>query len=112
MRPIDEWDESYVLSDVEDADESEAFERKRTEALQQNKSIAKSVCAFANAGDGIIVYGMEDKTPGSRGTLDPTGGVPAVWKGDRIESWLLQKLTKFHQPPIINCAAKFVPIPS
>jgi hypothetical protein len=112
MLSIDQWDEAYVLANVVNADESESFERKRTKVLGDNKAIAKSVCAFANAGEGIIVYGLEDKSPGSPGALDPTGGVQATLGGQSVESWLLEKIPKFHQPPITSCTAKFVVLPS
>jgi hypothetical protein len=108
MRPIDEWDEPYVLSDVIEADESESFERKASDALEDDRSIAKEICAFANAGDGIIVYGLKDKKRG--GGLD--GGLSENRGREPVASWLQAKIPKLHHPPITNCSIQFVALPS
>lgn len=109
MRPIDEWDEGYVLAEIEDikkAPETEVFERKASAAPFDREKMAKEICAFANAGDGMIVYGALDAKDG--GGID--AGVEAMNGRQPIQSWVEQQIPGFHHPPIETCKVRFIPM--
>lgn len=103
MRDLNEWDRDYVLSKVAEP-ESSVFERKASTSLNDKTEIAKQVCAFSNAGEGYLVYGVT-----ADGKLDE--GVPnKVGKGSRedIKDWIEGLIPKQHHPPIIGCEARFM----
>lgn len=81
MRPLDEWDAAY-LDELAHQDETASFEKKASEGLTREK-IAQGVCAFANAGDGYMVFGFKDEKAG--GGLDD--GVPATKGRQPIKDW-------------------------
>jgi hypothetical protein len=103
MRPIDEWDQAYVLSEVQNAQESEKFERKASVALSDRESLAKEICAFANAGEGTLVFGLMDG-----GGLD--AGVDEHVGREPVQSWAEKVIPTLHYPPVTNCQVRFLPI--
>jgi hypothetical protein len=89
-KPVEEWDEEYLLSLPL---ENDTLERKGSTLLdltlpQANQGkvlleLAKQLSAFANTGGGRIVYGLTDK-----GEVD-SGGVCRSFRGRRpTKEWL------------------------
>jgi len=89
-KPVEEWDEEYLLSLPL---ENDTLERKGSALLdltlpQANEGkvlqeLAKQLSAFANTGGGRIVYGLTDK-----GEVD-SGGVSRTFRGRRTtKEWL------------------------
>jgi hypothetical protein len=106
MRPIEEWDEEYVVGDIANLAESENFERKESAKVRDRETLAKAICAFANAGDGILAFGVRDARSG--GGLDD--GVEQLNGREPIDSWVNALIPKLLHPPIENCRARFIPI--
>lgn len=114
MRPLAEWDEAYVAADVKDADESAVLEKKASGKFvltaggqpdgATKDELAKQVCAFSNAGEGFIVYGIADNK-----TLD--GGVPMMIGRQPIKDWVEASVPKMVFPPVTQCAAKVIQVP-
>jgi hypothetical protein len=103
MKPIDEWDQAYVLSDVQNAHESESFERKASVALSSREALAKEICAFANAGEGTLVFGLVDDGGLDAGVEDHVGREP-------VQSCVEKVIPTLHHPPVTNCKVRFIPI--
>ncbi len=58
----EDYNESDILLLIESrAEEGLNLEFKQAEAIQDTKEIAKDVSAMANAGGGIIIYGLEEQ---------------------------------------------------
>jgi hypothetical protein len=106
MLPIEEWDEKYVIEQVAKFSESENLERKESTKAKDRETIAKSICAFSNGGDGMLVFGFLDAKSG--GGLDE--GVEQFNGREPIDSWANALIPKLHHPPIENCRARFIPI--
>lgn len=109
--PLDEWDAAYVQS-LESVTESATFEKKASPAYdpdgkkgETRDELAKQVCAFANAGDGFLVYGFDDKT----GKLD--AGVMEKINRQPIKAHVEGWIPKLLHPPITSCQAMLIPIP-
>ena len=106
MRPLNDWDLAY-LDELAGQEETASFEKKAADGLTREK-IAQGVCAFANSGEGFVVFGMKDEKAG--GGFD--GGVQAT-KGDQpVKDWAEALIPKLHQPPIVGCEARFIHHPS
>jgi hypothetical protein len=114
MRPLEDWDDVYVANDIKAADESATLEKKASgkfaltargqpDAATKDE-LAKQASAFSNAGDGFIVYGIEDNK-----TLD--GGVPTVVGRQPTKEWVEALLPKLVYPPVTRCAAKVIQVP-
>ena len=99
--PIEEWDEQYVVQEIANMRESDAFERKGSASMNDRVMMAKEICAFANAGDGILVYGLNDG-----GGFDT--GVPDHIGKQSLQSWADAIIPKLHHPPIENCSVRFL----
>lgn len=109
MRPIADWDEEFIRTDVAEANESAVLENKASGKFVLNAGgqpdgatkdeLAKQVCAFSNAGDGFIVYGIADNK-----TLD--GGVPMLIGRQPIKDWVEAAIPKLVFPPVTQCAAR------
>ena len=69
MQPLSEWDEALIRA-IALPGESDAVEKKSSLALERmprpelRAEIAKQVCAFANAGDGFLVFGIKTREIG------------------------------------------------
>jgi hypothetical protein len=111
MLPIDEWDEPYVLSDIQNAPETESFERKESVAFgnppkgPEKEIMAREICAFANAGGGVLAYGLPDG-----GGLD--AGVPDAIGSQSVSSWAEAIIPKLHHPPVTSCVVRYTAIGS
>ena len=103
MLPIEYWDEIYVLDEIANAAECENFERHVAAALTDGETLAKDICAFANAGGGILAYGLNDAGGLDAGISDSIGN-------QSVASWVAALIPKLHHPPIENCQVQFVPI--
>jgi hypothetical protein len=110
VESLEEWDEQYV-QEIAKPGEYDWLEKKASATLDDPRSnvakqeIAKQVCAFANAGDGFLVFGIDNA-----GALD--AGVLRKVSEQPIEEWIEALIPKQHHPPIYNCAAKFIRVPS
>jgi hypothetical protein len=105
MQPLSDWDEDYILNEVATIKESSSLEKKASDKLSKKSAdkqdIAKEICAFANAGEGFLVFGMPDD-----GEID--GGVPEKIGNQSCDSWITAMVPKWHHPPIENCEARFL----
>ena len=105
MQPLSDWDEDYILNEVATIKESSSLEKKASDKLSKKSAdkqdIAKEICAFANAGEGFLVFGMPDD-----GGID--GGVPEKIGNQSCDSWITAMVPKWHHPPIENCEARFL----
>jgi hypothetical protein len=99
LRPLSEWDDAY-LDEVDATEESGELEKKGSAGLKR-ATIAKQVCAFANAGGGFVVFGLKDRKAG--GGLDK--GVNEVGN-TTIKA--LELIPKLHEPAILGCEALFI----
>jgi len=106
MRPLNDWDVAY-LDELAGQKETANFERKASDGLTKEK-IAQGVCAFANSGEGYMVFGFRDEKAG--GGMDE--GVPATKGRQPIEDWAEALIPTLHQPPIEGCEARFIRHPA
>ena len=105
MRSLYEWDADYI-TELGSQEETATFEKKAADGLTREK-IAQGVCAFANSGEGFMVFGMKDEKGG--GGLD--AGVLATKGRQPIKDWVEALIPKLHQPPIEGCEARFIQNP-
>jgi predicted HTH transcriptional regulator len=110
MRPIEEWDSDYLL-EVAPLLENEGYERKASALFMLDSrgkptsatetEIAKQVCAFANAGDGFLVFGINND-----GKLDD--GIPAQIGRTPVKEWVEARIPKLTTPSIPDCKVAFI----
>jgi Schlafen, AlbA_2 len=106
MQPLREWDET-VIQTIALPGESDEVEKKSALALDHmpkselRAEIAKQVCAFANAGNGFLVFGINDA-----GGLD--SGVPALRGHTPIVDWIEGMIPSLVYPPVTNCTARYI----
>ena len=90
MRPINEWDEDYILNLLLGEHDWVEFKESRkldfslqgiNQAVVLNE-LSKQISAFANSGGGAIVYGIEDARLGAFRKVDNEGGVSLNLKND------------------------------
>jgi len=115
IEPLDKWDESYFLSEIVPADESEALEKKSSLSWVVNSrgkldgassnELAKQVCAFSNSGAGVLVYGVSKNK-----TLDT--GIPLVVGSTPVKEWVEQSIPQLCFPPVTQCTARSFSTPS
>ena len=94
MRPFEEWDEDYILNGIPPG-EHDWVEFKGSQSLDftlpnidVNKvldTLSKQLSAFANAGGGAIVYGVDANQ--AQRAVDG-GGVPQLLKPNGTHEWL------------------------
>lgn len=115
MRPLDEWDDLYILGEVVAAEESAVLEKKaegkfvlttrgQPDGVTKDE-LAKQVSAFSNTGDGFIVYGIDDNKK-----LD--AGVPISIGSQSLKDWVEAAIPKLVYPPVTNSAAKLIDVSS
>jgi hypothetical protein len=109
--PIGDWDAAYVLSIATPLETAE-LEKKGSALMDPQgnrdktvKELAKQVSAFANSGDGFIVYGIDKD-----GGLD--GGVTDAYGRQPIKAWVEGLIPTLVQPTVHNCQARFIQAPS
>jgi hypothetical protein len=99
MRPVEQWDESDLLSLIADGvQESLHLDYKASDALQRTdgkkNEISKDVSAFANSDGGMLVYGIEEI--GHLPVKIDNGCDPAVitreWLGQVINSTISPRI--------------------
>jgi hypothetical protein len=110
MRPLEDWDANYLI-EVATIRENEFFEKKRSGSFnlgsngrpsaETENEIAKQVCAFANAGGGFLVFGIDD----ANRILDE--GVPKSINRTSIEDWTAKKIPQLVYPGIFDCLVRF-----
>ena len=106
MRPIDEWDGAY-LEEVDKMLESDSLEKKESAGFDcstdsTKAEIAKQVCAFANSGYGVLVYGLRN----DQGGIDC--GVQEMAGRQRLAEWAQALIPRQHHPPITTCRVAVV----
>jgi hypothetical protein len=105
--PLEEWDEAY-LREIAVPGESQTLEKKASPKFDPERKktdtqeeLAKQVCAFSNATDGFLVYGINDA-----GGLD--AGVPEFVGSVSSKAWVEQVIPKLVKPAVNGCQAKFI----
>jgi hypothetical protein len=105
--PIEEWDSTYLQS-LAAPGETALLEKKASAKMDPvgDKSgtkdeLAKQVCAFANAADGFLIYGID-----STGKLD--AGLPVMVNRETLKSWVEGIIPKLTIPAVNNCQARFI----
>jgi len=66
-------------------------------------SVADELAAMANTGNGVIVFGVDDKT-------NVINGIP-VNKLDIVEAWTTEICNDFIDPPL-DCRIRKIPVPN
>lgn len=113
LLPLGEWDSAY-LDELEPQRESGELEKKaaspefdlagKAGRAKTKQMLAEQVCAFANAGGGSIVLGLNE-------FLAPAAvnsGVDALVGATNVERWAEEQIPKMHEPPIVGCTARFI----
>jgi schlafen family protein len=113
MRPLQNWDQAYLNNEIIPADESSWLEKKAETLWQLNsggeiegrcrQELAKQICAFSNAGDGFVVYGI-DKSK----RLD--AGVPLAVGRTPIKEFVEGYIPQLCYPPILGCTATTIQV--
>src|SRR5688500_1703621 len=102
LKPVDEWDEAYLLTLP--IDENCEFDRKRSaaliEAANSPQRLSSYVSAFANSRGGYLVFGMDDE-----GNID--GGVPRTLKGNTTE-WLESFVSQLVVPRLVGYSIRAI----
>jgi hypothetical protein len=109
--PLSEWDAAYITT-LLTPDETVELEKKESTIFDPvgnkkalREELAKQVCAFSNAGDGFIVFGI-DKT----GKLD--AGVAGKVGGQPVKAWLEAEIPRLLNPSVTSCEAKLIHMPA
>jgi hypothetical protein len=111
MRPVQEWDESDLISLIRDeVPESLALDYKRSAALAKNdkekNELSKDVSAFANSEGGLLIYGMQE------GGHIPTA-VDVGLNRSAVTKECLESVVKSKIHPVVDrLLIKQVPLPS
>jgi hypothetical protein len=116
MRPLEEWDEDYIDNVIRTADESAWLEKKASAKFvlttrgqpddDTKQELAKQVSAFSNAGQGHLVYGIDDINK----TID--AGVPEFIGRQPVKAWIEQVVPTLVFPPICQCVAQWIHLPA
>jgi hypothetical protein len=114
--PLADWGEEYVR---EVATKSEGFDLEKKANVKFNPEndkrgteaeLAKQVCAFANASNGVLIYGVADN-----GTLDP--GVPEYGSASgghsrqSAKAWVDQAIPRLVTPPPAEFQTRHIHLP-
>jgi hypothetical protein len=108
--PLREWDEAHLRS-LASIPESLTLEKKASAKFDPagdrtgtKEELAKQVCAFANAGDGFLVYGIEKTGTFDTGVTDRVGTQTA-------KEWCEAVIRDAVRPLVHGFEAKFINIP-
>lgn len=104
MLPLADWDTSFIENElVVNYRESLTLEFKAAyanlQASEPKRDLAKEICAFANAGGGVVVVGIDDNR-----TID--SGLPARIGNEPTESWFQKCIPTWLHPPLVNCTVR------
>jgi hypothetical protein len=111
--PLDDWDPDY-LDQIAAAEETAWVEKKSylkwnlsapTTKRETLAEIAKQVCAFANSGDGFLVFGIGDTTKQLDQGIEPLVGQQTV------KSWVEAVIPNLLTPQVTACQARFIEKP-
>jgi predicted HTH transcriptional regulator len=110
MKPLQEWDEAFLDQHFVKGkiQESNALDYKDSRSLSKadTKELCKDTSAFANAGGGMIIYGItEDKHV-------PTGIDQGTDRTAITKEWIEDILTSNIRPKIEDLEIVMVPLPS
>lgn len=110
MKPLQEWDEAFLDQHFVKGkiQESNALDYKDSRSLSKadTKELCKDTSAFANAGGGMIIYGItEDKH-------EPTGIDQGTDRTAITKEWIEDILTSNIRPKIEDLEIVMVPLPS
>jgi hypothetical protein len=115
MERLEDWDAAYLTAEIVGADETEQLEKKGEDAFQvtargkvsgqTQAEIAKQVCAFANSGDGFLVFGIDKHKQ-----LD--AGVPSTVGNTPVQEWFEQAARNFLRPRFEGVRARFIQVPN
>jgi predicted HTH transcriptional regulator len=114
MRTLNEWDWEYA-DEIATPKESTEIEKKDGQAFKVNANgkvsaetrdeIAKQVCAFSNAVDGFLVFGINKS-----GGVD--SGVPRLIGRTTTKDWVEAIIPKLLLPKTVyGCEAEFIQKP-
>jgi Schlafen, AlbA_2 len=110
MRPLKEWDEEYIQTEVCRPEETGHIEFKGSQWLNLEREqwkktrveIGKQLSAFSNTRDGHLVVGINDI-----GKYD--GGVPALHGNEPLKRWVEKTFPDLVTPSVVNLEAAFIP---
>lgn len=113
VEPLDQWDADYIVTDLLPGEETGSLEFKSAGRFavkadgrpdsETKLEIAKQVCAFSNARDGFLVFGITDDTPR---VID--GGVPITINGTPTKDWAEKVIPSLVFPPVAHCDARLI----
>jgi predicted HTH transcriptional regulator len=110
MRPLQEWDEAFLDQHFVQGkiQESNALDYKDSRSLSKadTKELCKDTSAFANAGGGMIIYGI------SEDEHEPTGIDQGTDRTAITKEWIEDVLTSNIRPKIEDLEIAMVPLPS
>jgi predicted HTH transcriptional regulator len=112
MQPLAQWDEGYLETQFVQGglQESQSLEYKASAALGRQSSekaeLCKDVSAFANAGGGMIIYGIAEHKH------DPTGTDQGVDSKVFDKEWIENVLTTGVQPKLEHLEIAAIDLPS
>jgi hypothetical protein len=114
MRPLEDWDEEYVTTEVPQLEESACLEIKASGMFSltsrgqpdghMKEELAKQVSAFSNAGDGFLVFGIDDRAK----SLD--AGVPITIGHQPVKDWIEAHIPNLVYPPVTQCECKVIQV--
>lgn len=107
MKPVAEWDESYIIGLPKGEFDWIEFKGRRgldfsLPKIDENKvlsDLSVEISAFANSGGGTLVYGFTDPKDLSARMIDD-GGVPINLKGRNTKEWLEDVIPNLVDHPI------------
>ena len=112
MKPLQEWDEAFLDRHFVQGkiQESNALDYKNSASLgkqsAERSELCKDTSAFANAGGGMIIYGINENKH------DPTGIDQGVDITAITKEYVEDVLTSNIRPKIEDLEIKIVPLPS
>jgi Putative DNA-binding domain len=110
MKPLQEWDEAFldqhfVKGKIQEGNSLD-YKDSRSLSKADTKELCKDTTAFANAGGGMIIYGItEDKH-------EPTGIDQGTDRTAITKEWIEDILTSNIRPKIEDLEIVMVPLPS
>jgi hypothetical protein len=105
--PLEEWDVPYLHS-IAAPGETPNLEKKAAPKFDPSgnkkdtdECLAKQVCAFANSGNGFLVFGINDAGGLDAGVMNKVGRQP-------IKAWVEARIPKLLYPPVNGCRVSLI----